>query len=333
MIRMKGDIIKQLNNIYIQFSFKEKYKEELKERILNFFDSISTGTLTERLKSSKEFCIIENNEIKLFNQEFINKYNQELFNSFNPLWYKDKKEKEQEDGSDLLFQYLFYKLIEEIKEEEINLITKDFIYNQNEKKVIWETNFIFGKSLEHEKEIIIKNINQILYLKKLHSKEELLEKIKKRIYFNEEKVKKDLSMFLEYIENCLNSFYDFLIPVKKTFKIDKLSFFYEIEKQYKEHYILYNKDTLYFIEKTKDKNYFSIKSNNFDTFIFDNPFSKELQTVLYKQKKRIACLLLIKDIINSLFKIKLEKENLKQIDSIILNEGKKYPILIKRELI
>ena len=83
MIRLKGDITRQLNEIYIDYTFKINYKNELKQRILDFYNSLSKGSIAELLSFSKEYCVIEQNEIKVLNSEFVNKYKEELFNS---LW-------------------------------------------------------------------------------------------------------------------------------------------------------------------------------------------------------------------------------------------------------
>ncbi len=97
MIRLKGDITRQLNEIYIDYTFKVNYKNELKQRILDFYNSLAKGSIAELLSFSKEYCVIEQNEIKVLNSEFVNKYKEELFNSFNPLWYSNRKIKEKKE--------------------------------------------------------------------------------------------------------------------------------------------------------------------------------------------------------------------------------------------
>lgn len=92
-IRIKGDIVKQLNNIY-SVAFKIRYKNELRQRTIDFYNSLFKGSFVELLEFSKEYCIVEENEIRVLNENFVNKYKIELFNSFNPLWYSNRKKKE-----------------------------------------------------------------------------------------------------------------------------------------------------------------------------------------------------------------------------------------------
>lgn len=90
MLNLKQDIIRQLNTIY-KMSFKYKYKEEIKERILFFVDKKYNKLSLLELKNIKKEIILIDNEIKEIKEDFFNKYKEDLLNSLNPLWYEIKE--------------------------------------------------------------------------------------------------------------------------------------------------------------------------------------------------------------------------------------------------
>lgn len=93
MFRLNGDIVKQLENIY-GIKFKQKYKSDLKDRILFFLKFIikkhEKDDYFETLSKIAIFLEIKDNKPYIIKQLFFNVYKEELFNSFNPIWYERK---------------------------------------------------------------------------------------------------------------------------------------------------------------------------------------------------------------------------------------------------
>lgn len=129
MFRLNGDIIKQLNNLY-GCSFKIKYKNELKERILFFIESYindySEDIFINKFQHLfKYFEFDQSGNIIAFNNNFIILKKEELFNFFNPNMYTiskkeyiySKKELDNyllyffmNDKNSFLFYHIFFKL-------------------------------------------------------------------------------------------------------------------------------------------------------------------------------------------------------------------------------
>lgn len=94
-MRLKGNIVYELEQLYFDFTFKNKYKKELQERInhfLNYFLIRNSFPGIEGIKKLNSFFKIKEGEIIILKQDFLNLYKEDLFNSFNPLWYSNKKE-------------------------------------------------------------------------------------------------------------------------------------------------------------------------------------------------------------------------------------------------
>ena len=93
MIYLNRNINKQLENIY-QIKFHQKYKIELKDRIISFVEQKLTTLMNNNFKDFfillENLVLIEQNKISCIKEAFLNEYKLELFNSFNPLWYKEK---------------------------------------------------------------------------------------------------------------------------------------------------------------------------------------------------------------------------------------------------
>lgn len=216
MIRIKGDIIKQLNELYPEFSFRIKYKNELKERILFFVETKITPELSffEKIKEVSEHIIIENNEVKQIKKEFINKYKLELFNSLNPNWMKKKiqketikekinniKEEDKNDYSLLLFDLFINNIFKNKKfnKIEISEIIKDFFRKETELNIIKERTY-------QKEKIKIKSFLNIDFIKGIEDieKEVKLLKIKITNKKSNEKIKVEkiteiLNLFLTYL--------------------------------------------------------------------------------------------------------------------------------------
>lgn len=159
MIRMKGDIIKQLNFIYPEYSFKNRYKEDFKNRIKIFFDQIlNEKTLSEILELSKKYCIIENNEIKLLNNLFVETYKIELLNSFNPLWFYNRKEIKKEEKIEESIDLSHYLLKE---------ILDTYIFNKIGSEQIKKSIKYFNENLYFTGEEILIN-RQVEIFKKIY---------------------------------------------------------------------------------------------------------------------------------------------------------------------
>lgn len=96
MLKLNGDIIKQLNNIY-GISFKEKNRKEIKERILFFvsdkLNEYKSDCLLETISKCSEIIIFQDNKPYLLTKLFFDKYKIELLNAFNPFWYVNKEAK------------------------------------------------------------------------------------------------------------------------------------------------------------------------------------------------------------------------------------------------
>lgn len=279
MIRLKGDITRQLNEIYIDYTFKVNYKNELKQRILDFYNSLSKGSIAELLSFSKEYCVIEQNEIKVLNSEFVNKYKEELFNSFNPLWYSNKKiksikkehKKEEIEKQNNLFLEL------DISKSIICFLIKDYsdmyYYNKNQYKTILER--LETKEYYHMEKGYLKidNIEKNDFLHKLDIKDcfdfnkNLRNNLNQEIYEN---INNILKSFKTNLEDLNNNFYNFTFEINKvsTSFLGKMNFEYQgttiYPKDYKEkrYSIFINKKEEYMILETEDlKNYKIINKN------------------------------------------------------------------------
>ena len=109
MFRLNGDITRQLNLNFDAY-FKEKYKNELKERIIAFVQAdinnlYHNETFYNKYLLLSSFIEFEKGTIKSFNKEYFLRIKNELFNSFNPLWYTKKETKKRYLKKDLQ-QYL-----------------------------------------------------------------------------------------------------------------------------------------------------------------------------------------------------------------------------------
>ena len=113
MLRLNGDITKQLESIY-NIRFHLKYKNELKDRIISFVNhtilSFFNNDFFETLNHIKLYVLIEDNRPIKITSLFFDKYKDELFNSFNPIWYSLSLEKKQHlskrDFNNLTFKFL-----------------------------------------------------------------------------------------------------------------------------------------------------------------------------------------------------------------------------------
>lgn len=143
MLNLKQDLIRQLNTIY-GVSFKEKYKNDLKDRIFLFIENIYNNKTLLELKLLKKEIVFNNLEIIKLDIVFFDKYKVELFNSFNPLWYsKEQKiiltEKEKSNSE----ANILYSIIQSSKLEIDNLFKK-YVFSDDyfSLKKINETNLV-----------------------------------------------------------------------------------------------------------------------------------------------------------------------------------------------
>lgn len=97
MFRLNGDVIKQLNKIY-KVSFKERYRNELKERIfcyINYILSQNTFSI-ESIKQIEPLIAFKDNNPYKLSTLFFKQHKDALFNSFNTLWFNSSKKKQGE---------------------------------------------------------------------------------------------------------------------------------------------------------------------------------------------------------------------------------------------
>lgn len=111
MFRLNGDITRQLNLNFDAY-FKEKYKNELKERIIAFVQAdinnlYHNETFYNKYLLLSSFIEFEKGTIKSFNKEYFLRIKNELFNSFNPLWYTKKETKKRYLKKDFSNIFLF----------------------------------------------------------------------------------------------------------------------------------------------------------------------------------------------------------------------------------
>lgn len=227
-IRIKGDVVRQLNDIYEDIYFKPRYKEDLKERLLNFLDAkLMKGeeTIVEKLKNSYKYMQIEEHEIKIIKQEFINEYKEELFNSFNPLWYSTIN-KHKKNLSKEAFLYFLKKTI--------NLFEKNF--KRKFGSVYFNT--ISLNYIKHENLYIyaFSKKNNFLDINMDNTQHEGFniendEELEKLIsYFKKNKKIASLKMFEKYLEN-----FEYYLEMVGSSYISPFMF-YETETEIKEGY-------------------------------------------------------------------------------------------------
>lgn len=325
MIRMKGDIIKQLNELYPEISFRIKYKNDIKERILFFVETKidKEATFFEKMKQIAEHIVIENTEVKQIKKEFVNKYKQELLNSFNPLWLNKKRKKtikeeikekilniEEEDNKDYSL-YLFnlflnkmqnsketIKIIEDFFKKDLKL---NIIDGNNLKKTI-ETKTLFKLNLEEEIEYLKKNFNSY-----------------------EINLKKDSIKKVNNLNNILNNFEKLLINKLNSEKYYIPIIIYKEGLFNSKKYIQLGKPNS--LEKTNGKNIFREgKEKIFEIDIFERNLAtnqlKEKLNEINEEKRKIKQIIedirTIKNIITennelnvSLFCLELDKINTK----------------------
>lgn len=127
MINLKQDVIRQLNAIYGMSSdpksFKAKYKEEIKERIVFFVNKKFEKISFNELSTLKNYIELKDCEIYKIKTLFLKKYKEELLKTFNPLWYEEKEKiiltnQEKEYVKTFYLKTVIEKGLEQIKEIE-----------------------------------------------------------------------------------------------------------------------------------------------------------------------------------------------------------------------
>lgn len=117
---LNGNIIRQLNNIF-KLSFKNKYRKDIKERLLLFVNRIYGDISLKDLKLFKEEIVLKDFEINELKSEFFEKYKIELLNFFNPIWFNDKETyiptlKDREHFSACFLMEIFNKVSIDLKQ-------------------------------------------------------------------------------------------------------------------------------------------------------------------------------------------------------------------------
>lgn len=302
-IRIKGDIVKQLNEIYPNILFRIKYKNELKERLIEFYNSLIKGSVSEILNFSKEYCLIEENEIKVFNEAFIDKYKTELFNSFNPIWYKEgvKKEKEKENGKkinedEIGFETAKKRIKEYININEINYGILDNAYGicDIEHNMFLDTVRVINK----DNLLIISEP-----IKNLISIDDIRDINEKIINEKNEKTKEYLNKIKETLEKRAETLNLFKIEVYLTKKTIMNKYYFETMNE-KIRTIKQDEEQNYFIYINEDfKEILLEKRGRFGYNIINKKINKseELEKEIVKKKKiRILINFIINKIKNEL---------------------------------
>ncbi len=330
VIRIKGDIPKQLNNLYPKYSFKIRYKNELKQRILDFYDSLLKGSASEILEYAKEYCVIENNQIKILNENFLNKYKEELFLSFNPLWFSNKKikkekstkieEKKEIEKPNNLFLEL------DISKSIISFLIKEYcdMYadNSNRYKDILEKQYLKEYYHFEKGQLKIDNIEKDYFLHNLNIKDcfdfnkNIKNNLNQETYENINNILKNFKNNLEILNNNFSNF-NFEIQKISTSFLGKMFFEYQgvtiYPKDYKEkrYFIFINKKEEYMILETEDKKEYKIINKNMD-------ISTRIKNEIYFLSKKRKLLIYL---INCLEKIQYTKWTKENITTMINNEN------------
>lgn len=243
-IRLKGDIIFELNNIYENVIFNKSFKKELKERLFLFLDTVVSSSNLNSISSIVEFnslIFFENTEPVMLTCLFFKKYKQELFNSFNPLWYTEKI-----NPKNCPKKYLLKTVFESIPLFGISQVPNFYFFQKIAKKLIY--NYFFEKEIELQfiNPLLFEDKKTIRYDTNLYYSPYLLKKIKglnlpsstlSLSLFNKKdkfvipntKHYKNINKEVpssEDFEKTKKEFIDFLIELKETSIFNSYSFFF-----------------------------------------------------------------------------------------------------------
>lgn len=150
MFRLNGDITRQLENIY-EIRFKNKYKNDLKERILFFVNQINN-------ENNIDLFVFNDTVLIAIKHSFFIQYKEELINSFNPLWFTK------------------IKIERSYSKKEIYYITDMYLY----RKSFQIKNFFIPKSISGSHNPDILDLN---YIKNDFDKIVFSKKIKRHILY------------------------------------------------------------------------------------------------------------------------------------------------------
>lgn len=330
MIRIKGDIIRQLNEIYENIYFKQKYKEELKERILSFVDiKLMRGeeNIVEKLKNSYKYMQIEEHEINVIKDPFIKEFKEEMFNYFNPLWYSNIN-KTKKNISKEAFVYLLKEIMNLYDKNTKNKFNYSFFNSTAIYYIINEMLYIYSYEKENNKIDI--NIDKTQHVGLNIEKEEIEKTI---LFFKKHKKIGSLRNFEKY----LNDFEYYLEKVGSSY-IFSFNFYegeneikevsdsvFDINKIYEIVYLIENKKEVCYLVDPKTREYKEtnkkirdLKSseiirekNNKEIILFFN-----LMKYLFQEKK-------YEKILSNEFKEELETK-FNELFNQLKEENKKY---------
>lgn len=191
MFRLNGNIIEQLNSEYSNISFNSKYKNEIRNRTIDFFNlkiEEKKNQLTwNEFKHFLKDNIIFDMEIEKISFSFFDENKEELLNLFNPIWTTKKKEisKSKEE------HILNIKIMNLFLENFPNIFIKKF-YND-----------FYNVSKLQKRFIFCDNFNRII--PKLRKTKEIKEALKfnKKIDFDKSPYLNKLEEFKKHIINSL----------------------------------------------------------------------------------------------------------------------------------